>query len=195
MVKKHARLVREFYLFEQRWARMQDFLIPNLQLMRNLYSGSDREGVDLRRILIKKLISYIFFLHFFSPPSHPTAIQKFIFILFYILIFFFGYFFRVQVFHSMIEIRVMGLKTLRLSIYFIVETLWFCFSLFILIFTRLFWNLYWEACSSTHVNDNDNLYLKFAAYFESAEIFSITVWLLHYVQMFFFSYGLKVVQK
>ena len=54
MVKKHARLVREFYLFEQRWARMQDFLIPNLQLMRNLYSGSDREGVDLRRILIKK---------------------------------------------------------------------------------------------------------------------------------------------
>ena len=29
------RLVREIYLFEQRWARMQDFLIPNLQLMRN----------------------------------------------------------------------------------------------------------------------------------------------------------------
>ena len=63
-------------------------------------------------------------------------INLFYFILFYFIFwyfFFICYFFRVQVFHSMIEIRVMGLKTLRLSIYFIEETFWFYLSLFILI--------------------------------------------------------------
>ena len=49
LVKKHARLAAEFYLFEQRWAKIQDFN-STYATHENFDLSSDREEVDHHRI-------------------------------------------------------------------------------------------------------------------------------------------------
>ena len=49
LVKKHAGLAEEFYLFEQRWAKIQDFNSTSAT-HENFDLSSDREEVDHHRI-------------------------------------------------------------------------------------------------------------------------------------------------
>ena len=49
LVKKHAGLAEEFYLFEQRWAKIQDFYSTSAT-HENFDVGSDREEVDHHKI-------------------------------------------------------------------------------------------------------------------------------------------------
>ena len=49
LVKKNAGLAEEFYLFEQRWAKIQDFNSASAT-HENFDLGSDREEVDHHKI-------------------------------------------------------------------------------------------------------------------------------------------------